>query len=130
MGHDHHHVEGAPEGVYDIDYYHGRQKKKQLVYRLQRRTDEVERALRSYTNGPLNVILDVGTADALMLNNLRKKLGQQLKYLGFDWSLDLLKATKLEGIWKARADALKLPVKSSVADAVVATAVIEHLSSP
>jgi SAM-dependent methyltransferase len=129
MGHSHPHIEGAPEGVYDIDYYHGRQKKKQLVYRLQRRTDEVERALRTYTTGPLNIVLDVGTADALMLDNLRNRIGP-LKYLGFDWSLDLLKARPLEGIWKARADALKLPVKSGVADAVVATAVIEHLESP
>lgn len=128
-GHSHPHIEGAPEGVYDIDYYHGRQKKKQLVYRLQRRTDEVERALLTYNQGPLKLVVDVGTADALMLGNLRKRMGS-LKFLGFDWSLDLLKATRLEGIWKARADALKLPVKSGVADAVVATAVIEHLSSP
>lgn len=129
MGHEYPHISGAPEGVYGIDYYHGRQKKKQLIYRLRRRTDEVERALRLYTTGPLNVIVDIGTADALMLDNLRKRIGP-LKYLGLDWSLDLLKARQLEGIWKARADALKLPVKSGAADAIVATAVIEHLEDP
>lgn len=131
MGHDHSHshVAGAPEGVYDVDYYHGRQKKKQLIYRLQRRTDEVERALKTYTSGPLEVIVDIGTADALMLDNLRKTMGPK-KFLGLDWSLGLLQARKLEGIWKSRADALHLPVKTGVADAVIATAVIEHLEKP
>src|SRR5262249_53053773 len=92
-------------------------------------TDEVERSLKSYTKGPLKVIVDVGTADALMLQNLRSRLGP-LQFLGLDYSLGLLQARALEGIWKARADALKLPVKSGVADAIIATAVIEHLEEP
>jgi SAM-dependent methyltransferase len=73
--------------------------------------------------------VDVGTADALMLQNLRNRLGP-LQFLGLDYSLGLLQARNLEGIWKARADALKLPVKSGVADAIIATAVIEHLEEP
>jgi len=131
MGHEHSHshAPGMPEGVYDVDYYHGRQKKRQLIYRLQRRTDEVERSLKSYTKGPLKVIVDIGTADALMLQNLRNRLGP-LQFLGLDYSLGLLQARRLEGIWKARADALKLPVKTGVADAIIATAVIEHLEEP
>src|SRR5437667_7261472 len=119
----------APEGVYDVDYYHGRQKKLQLIYRLRRRTDEVERALRTYTQGPLQTIVDVGTADGLMLDNLRQRIGK-LRFLGLDWSMDLLSVRKLEGIWKARGDALKLPVKPGVADAVIATAIIEHVEDP
>src|SRR5438552_11764295 len=103
----------APDGVYDVDYYHGRQKKLQLIYRLRRRTDEVERALRTYTQGPLETIVDVGTADGLMLDNLRQRIGK-LHYLRLDRSMDLLSVLKLEGIWKTRADALKLPVKADV----------------
>lgn len=129
-GHDHHHGPGElPHGVYDVDYYHGRHKKKQLVYRLRRRTDEVERALRTYTDGPLKTIVDVGTADALMLRNLQQRLGP-LTYLGIDRSFHLLNAEKLTGILKTQADALQLPVKNGVADALIATAIIEHVPDP
>lgn len=128
--HDHHHGAGdLPHGVYDVDYYHGRHKKKQLIYRLRRRTDEVERSLRSYTQGSLKVIIDVGTADGLMLRNLQQRLGQ-LTYLGIDRSFHLLNAEKLNGILKTQADALQLPVKDGVADALVATAIIEHVPDP
>lgn len=130
-GHDHHqHAPGElPHGVYDVDYYHGRHKKKQLIYRLRRRTDEVERALRAYGQGPLKVIVDVGTADALMLRNLQQRLGS-LTYLGIDRSFHLLNAEKLDGILKTQADALRLPVRDGVADAIVATAIIEHVPDP
>jgi ubiquinone/menaquinone biosynthesis C-methylase UbiE len=132
-GHHHHshsHDDGhLPHGVYDVDYYHGRQKKKQLVYRLKRRTDEVERALRTYNDGQLKNIVDVGTADGLMMENLRQRMGK-LNYIGIDYSIGLLKAVNLPGIAKIQADALKLPIQSDYADAVVATAIIEHVPDP
>ncbi|HOT91979.1 MAG TPA: class I SAM-dependent methyltransferase [Anaerolineae bacterium] len=113
-------------GVYDIDYFEGRRRKRQFIYRLRRRTDEVERVLRRYNSGPLHTIVDVGTADGLMLAELRQRLGS-LTFLGIDYSLPLLKAITLEGIRKAQGDALALPVRSRTADAVIATAVIEHV---
>ncbi|PWT88793.1 MAG: hypothetical protein C5B54_10035 [Acidobacteria bacterium] len=131
MAHSHHHDQEASveDGVYGIDYYEGRHNKLQLIYRLRRRTDEVERALRSYTNGPLKTIVDLGTADGLMLRNLKERMGA-LHFLGIDYSIDLLKAQRLDGIFKTRADVQKVPVRSGVADAVIATAVIEHVPDP
>jgi len=131
MGHNHDHAHGpsVEDGVYGIDYYEGRHKKLQLVYRLRRRTDEVERALRSYTNGSLKTIVDLGTADGLMLRNLRDRVGT-VRFLGIDYSLDLLKAQNLPGIWKTRGDVQKVPVLSGTADAVIACAVIEHVPDP
>ncbi len=113
-------------GVYDIDYFEGRRHKRQFIYRLRRRTDEVERVLRRYHHRPLRVIVDVGTADGLMLADLRKRLGP-LTFLGIDYSLPLLRAVVLEGVYKGQGDALALPVRSQAADAVIATAVIEHV---
>lgn len=118
-----------PFGVYDIDYFIGRQRKPQLIYRLRRRTDEVEAALRRYTQGPLQTIVDVGTADGLMLNKLQQRMGN-LNWLGFDLSLALLRAHPSDGITKLQSDALKLPLRNGSADAVIATAIIEHVPDP
>ena len=114
-------------GVSDIGYYVGRQRKRQLIYRLRRRTDEVETALRQFRDGQLQVVVDVGTADSLMLDELRRRMGP-LMFIGFDLSFDLLQANLTEGIFKVKGDALHMPVKSGIADAVIATAVIEHVS--
>lgn len=110
-----------------MDYHVGRQRKRQLIYRLRRRTDEVEAALRHYGDGQLQVVVDVGTADGLMLDDLRRRMGP-LTFLGVDLSFALLRANLADGVFKAQGDALHMPVKSAVADAVIATAVIEHVS--
>lgn len=119
-----------PMGVYDVDYYHGRQKKRQLIYRLNRRTDEVERALRNYNEGTLETILDIGTADGLMLSNLRQRLGEKITLIGLDYSLRLLQATPISGVNKMQSDALYLPFAVNEIDAIIATAIIEHVSDP
>jgi len=115
-----------PSGIYDVDYFKGRQQKRQLVYRLQRRTDEVERVLRRYQTGTPRTVVDIGTADGLMLAALRERLGQ-LVFVGVDYSFPLLHAVNLEGVQKVQGDALALPMQSQLADAIIATAVIEHV---
>jgi ubiquinone/menaquinone biosynthesis C-methylase UbiE len=118
-----------PLGVYDTDYYRGRLKKRQLIYRLKRRTDEVQQALRRYGQGKLDWIVDVGTADGLMLAELRK-IFPYSRLLGLDRSYNLLTATQLDGIYKIQSDALAIPLKTATVDAVIATAVIEHVPNP
>lgn len=115
-----------PLGVNDVDYFHGRRQRRQLIYRLQRRTDEVEAALRTYGDGRFRVIVDVGAADGLMMEELQRRMGP-VTFLGIDLSFALLRAYSADGVFKAQGDALCIPVKSSAADAVVATAVIEHV---
>lgn len=113
--------------VYDVNYFIGRQRKRQLIYRLRRRTDEVEAALRRYRNGQLKLIVDMGTADGLMLDMLRQRMGP-LTFFGIDLSFALLHANLNDGVLRAQADALHVPVKAGIADAVIATALIEHVS--
>ncbi|MDA2932734.1 class I SAM-dependent methyltransferase [Acidobacteria bacterium AH-259-D05] len=113
-------------GVCNVDYYLGRRCKRQLIYRLRRRTDEVEAALHRHQTGPLQVIVDVGTADGLMLEKLRQRMGP-LSYLGVDLSFELLHIHPVGGIFKCQGDALCMPIKPGIADAVIATAVIEHV---
>jgi 2-polyprenyl-3-methyl-5-hydroxy-6-metoxy-1,4-benzoquinol methylase len=118
-----------PFGVYDIDYFHGRQRKPQLIYRLRRRTDEVETALRSHTDGTLETVVDMGTADGLMLTLLQQRM-PGVTFLGFDLSLPLLRANPTDGIFKSQSDALQMPIRAGSADAIIATAIIEHVPDP
>lgn len=125
--HSHDHSDDShPQGVYGIEYYEGRQKSRALKYRLRRRTDEVERSLKTYTSGNLDMILDVGTADGLMLEDLKRRMGDR-KMVGLDRSLELLHARPADGTDRVYADALSLPIMSGAADAIIATAVIEHV---
>ncbi|MEM7532473.1 MAG: methyltransferase domain-containing protein [Chloroflexota bacterium] len=116
-----------PMGVYDVDYFEGRQTKRQLIYRLERRTDEVEAAIRRYSDS-LKVVVDIGTADALMLEKLRTRLDTQgTMFVGLDYSISLLQTTSLPNIYKLQSDALALPIASDSTDVIIATAIIEHV---
>jgi ubiquinone/menaquinone biosynthesis C-methylase UbiE len=61
-----------------------------------------------------------------MLEKLSQRLGP-LTYLGTDLSFDLLRVHPIEGVSKCQGDALSMPVKSGIADAVIAAAIIEHV---
>ena len=48
-------------------------------------------------------------------------------FLGVDLIFALLHANPSDGVFKAQANAFQMPVKAGTADAVIATAVIEHV---
>lgn len=118
--------EQLPFGVYGVEYFHGRKKSRQLIYRLGRRSDEVETALKCFCETDAPWVLDVGTADGLMLEELRRRLPKAW-FFGMDLSLQLLRANQSSGTPKLQADALRLPVRSASVDAIICTAVIEHV---
>lgn len=120
-------VSSHPSGVYAFDYHVGRKTKRQLMYRLRRRTDEVEQALRRSAR-ELGTVIDVGTADGLMLGELERRLGGG-RWIGVDLSNELIR-TAPDTFGRVQADALSLPIVDSCADAVVATAIIEHVADP
>ena len=118
-----------PFGVYDVDYYEGRLKSRALKYRLERRTSEVEKALTKYLNRLPDRVLDVGTADALMLGKLNQ-VWPDTCFIGLEMNRSLLMTTNINGIQKIEGDAMALPFGNEAVDAIVATAVIEHLPDP
>jgi radical SAM superfamily enzyme YgiQ (UPF0313 family)/ubiquinone/menaquinone biosynthesis C-methylase UbiE len=118
------------DGVYDLDYYYGRQKKWQLIYRLRRRTAEVAAALAKVNaNGTLKTVVDVGTADGLMLEALQRRF-PTTRFIGIDRNFALLQARTVPTIGKLQGDAQGLPFATHAADAVIATAIIEHVPDP
>ena len=116
-------------GVMDSSYHQRRLKLRSHRYRLNRRTDEVARALSQHHQGDLHVLVDVGTADGLMLEQLRPRLPEAATVIGIDLSLELLRCHS-GGATVMQADAERLPIASQAADVVVCAAVIEHVPAP
>lgn len=117
-------------GAYGADYHAGRLTKRQLKYRLRRRTEEVNLALQAYCNKPAKLIIDIAAADGLMLEDIGKQQPDDAVLIGLDISLPLLRAHTGNRILTAQADCVAIPLADSTADAVIATAVIEHLPDP
>ncbi len=122
-------TDALPHGVYGPEYYYGRLDNRALKYRLRRRTDEVRRAVETHLDRPPATVIDVGTADALMLGLLDGGW-PGATFVGLEMNGDLLRASEVPGAHKVIGDAVHLPLASGVADVVVATAVIEHLDEP
>lgn len=118
------------KGVLSVEYHKGRERKRALKYRLARRTDEVLKAIKAYKSGIDSLsLLDIGTADGLMLDKLCQELNIKMS-VGLDFSAELLKTNPRQISHFIQADACELPFSDDVFDVVVATAVIEHVSEP
>jgi len=113
------------KGVLSLEYHEGRKKKLALKYRLARRTDEVLKSIKEYKSD-IDSLLDIGTADGLMLNKLCQELNIKMP-IGLDFSAELLKTNPHHTSHFVQADACELPFDDGVFDVVVATAVIEHV---
>jgi SAM-dependent methyltransferase len=122
-------TDGLPHGVYGPEYYYGRLDNMALGYRLKRRTFEVRRAVETHLNRPPATVVDIGTADALMLG-LLGGAWPDARFVGLEMNGALLRASNVPGVAKVVGDAVQLPLADGVADVVVATAVIEHLDEP
>jgi ubiquinone/menaquinone biosynthesis C-methylase UbiE len=116
-------------GVLDAAYHERRLTVKSHTYRLARRTREVEQAIRRYADGAVSIIVDVGTADGMMLDTLKARLNDDIHYIGLDMSLALLRAHG-GGLSLIQAEGENLPLGDGAADVVIATAVIEHAADP
>jgi ubiquinone/menaquinone biosynthesis C-methylase UbiE len=114
-------------GVMGAEYHDERLQSPGPRYRFKRRGMEVSRVLETFgVRNPRT--LDIGTADGLLLDLVCSELKPSLA-IGLDLSWELLKTnTRKNPV--VRADAEKLPFPDSSFDAVIATAIIEHVPHP
>lgn len=116
-------------GTLDKSYHLGRRTKKSLIYRLNRRTKEVIRSIKEYYLGTPKDIIDLGTADGLMLSIIKNSF-PSVKCVGIEYSLELLKAKNDSRITVLQGDVNSLPMPDNSFDIAVATAIIEHIPNP
>lgn len=116
-------------GVLDVDYHEGRKSSLAFRYRLGRRTSEVLRATERHRDGAPARLLDISTADALMLSAIHRK-HPDCACVGVDYSAALLSTSAAAAVEVMVSDAQQLPFLPQSFDVVVCTAVIEHLARP
>ncbi|MFH0911030.1 MAG: class I SAM-dependent methyltransferase [Planctomycetota bacterium] len=121
----------APDGVLDLAYARGREKKRALSYRLRRRADEVCRALERHGPGPIRDILDLGSAEGRMLKRLSERF-PRARCVGLERGAELaaLGRALFPELDILLGDAQNLPFPDASFDAVTAAAVIEHVPEP
>jgi len=117
------------KGVLDKKYAVARQTKRSHIYRLKRRTFEVLKGIKTFHPEKPGSILDIGTADGLMLYNL-KNIFPNATCVGIEYARDLMAYSKTNSIHLIQGDALVLPIKDNAFDVVIATAIIEHVTEP
>ena len=114
------------KGVLSKNYHIQREHRSAAKYRLKRRTDEDLKAIKTHTTKHQLALLDIGTADGLMLNNLANELNPKIS-VGIDFSSELLKFADNNQNFFVQSDASRLPFKDDFFDVIVACAVIEHV---
>jgi trans-aconitate methyltransferase len=119
-------------GVLGLKYAEGRNNNKALKYRLFRRTFEVKKAIKTFLDYEPKSIMDLGTADGKMLNEL-KLIYKKSKCVGVEYNKDLVKLASTNypdlKIYEGDIQNLK-KFFSNKYDVIIATAVIEHIPNP
>jgi len=94
-----------------------------------RRTKEVLKTITELKGSSCGSILDVGTADCMMLTLLQRNIDME-EPVGMDLSVELLKENTNASISLVQGDALFLPFRGCWFDVVVGAALIEHVPDP
>lgn len=116
-------------GLLSIDYAYGRETNLAWKYRLRRRTQEVVRLIDKYHSQKIENLLDLGTADGRMLNELYHRYKPQ-NCVGIELSSDLaiFAREKFPHLTIIEEDITVVSLEVDSFDIIVATAVIEHLA--
>lgn len=96
-------------------------------YRLEERAGVITSLLDGFIKGGINSVLDIGTADGIMLNKLAGYFNIK-NTVGIDLSEEALRiANHMGGIKVSSGDFTDLPFKEETFDLVLASAVLEHV---
>lgn len=117
------------KGILNIEYAVGRRTKRALQYRLRRRTSEVILSIKTHHPSEIHALLDIGTADGLMLSCIKKEFPES-NCIGLEYSEDLIAVNDDKSIEIIRGDAQDLPFNNDHFEIVIAAAVIEHVPNP
>jgi ubiquinone/menaquinone biosynthesis C-methylase UbiE len=113
-------------GTLDTTYHIKRKTKRSLIYRLNRRTHEVIQAIKRYSSAAPSRIIDLGTADGLMLEKIKNSFPSS-QCIGIEVSRELPETNTDSTITLLQGDVNHIPLSENTVDIVVATAVIEHV---
>lgn len=121
--------ERTPKGILDKKYHRDRKIKLGPKYRLKRRTSEAIEAIKKYHPRNIASILDIGTADGLMLSQIKTEF-PRAKCIGLEYSKELIDLNQNKSIKIIQGNAQILPFPDNSFDITIATAIIEHLNQP
>lgn len=122
-------IKSITPGVLDKNYALGRKIMGSWKYRVQRRTYEVIQAIYHCHPSRIDSILDIGTAEGLMLRFIKKEF-PQAECIGLEYSQELIGMNQDKSVKLIQGDAQNLPFEKNSFDIAVAAAIIEHLSKP
>lgn len=110
-------------------YHEQRKQSKSVSYRLIRRTKEVIRCISEYYSKIPDDIIDLGTADGLMLKIIKNRF-PNASCIGIEYSWELAGINTDSRITIVNSDVNFLPVRDKSFDIAIATAIIEHIPNP
>ena len=116
-------------GILDRSYHLDRQTKKAVKYRLKRRTEEVIKIIKKYYSEAPENIIDLGTADGLMLSEIKDSF-PSAKCVGIEYSRELVEVNSDTRIIILKGDMNSLQIEDNSFEVAIAAAVIEHLPDP
>lgn len=112
------------------NYLDNRKTKIILNYGLRRRTEMVIEQCQRFNFPGLCVVLDIGTADGLILGNLIEHYGSHSFIgIGLDLRFSYLKAAKENVPYVLQADGRWLPLRTNSIDVIISTAVFKHVKN-
>ena len=118
-------------GTLDIEYANERETKKSLSYRLWRRTFEVMAAIDKYVVNHKKNIIDLGTADGRMLQQIYEKYPES-NCIGIEYDSELVQFAykNFPRLKILQGDIQIIDYPDNFYDVAIATAVIEHVPEP
>lgn len=126
--HENHSMRKSDPG-YDFteEYSEKRAAESLETYGLRRRTDVILEILQALEED--TVVLDLGTADGLMISMLRKKLNN-MTFIGLDLDLRLVKVARKCRLDVINANIYGLCIRDSSIDVALLCSTFKHLSNP